>query len=366
MFHILEHARVHVVSRAYPCLKPNEIKTLTGGGPRSPAEIGGEIDSFLEEELPGADLALDPNPRGLDATITHPPTVRAARATFRIDLDPDGTFVPETYDRAAAHVQELYRNEGYLHAEVGPVHVLRRQCDQPLAGRPLHPGSLPLRTARRVHVRRDEPPAAGRSARFVVHLHARSAARRRVRAPSHAAHPREARTAHDPLRPGLHRRARPHRDAPGPRYRALLGEPANTLKLEDARRKLLELYKEEGYVFADVKYTLESSPDHTRARVRFDVVEGDQVDRERDPASAAICATNDGTIRRRIALELGKPYRTSLVRKTQERIATLNVFSNVNVALEDAVHSAEEQDRHRHGHRARPAVDRRAPRYIHR
>src|SRR6202034_1905153 len=56
-----------------------------------------------------------------------------------------------------------------------------------------------------------------------------------------------------------------------------LGEPANTLKLEDARRKILELYKEEGYAYADVKYSLEPSVDHTRARVRFDIVEGDQV-----------------------------------------------------------------------------------------
>ena len=54
----------------------------------------------------------------------------------------------------------------------------------------------------------------------------------------------------------------------------VLGEPANTLKLEDARRKILELYKEEGYAYVVAKYTLESSVDHRARALRFDIVEG--------------------------------------------------------------------------------------------
>ena len=56
-----------------------------------------------------------------------------------------------------------------------------------------------------------------------------------------------------------------------------LGEPVSTAKLEDARRRIVDWYKELGYFYVDVKYALEPSADNTRARVRFDVTEGDQV-----------------------------------------------------------------------------------------
>jgi len=113
-----------------------------------------------------------------------------------------------------------------------------------------------------------------------------------------------------------------------------LGSPVNTLRLEDARRRILDLYKEGGYAYADVKYALDSSVDHTRARARFEIVEGDQVI-VREILVRGNRLTHEGTIRRRIALELGKPYRASDIRKTQERIATLNVFSSVTIGLAD-------------------------------
>jgi outer membrane protein assembly factor BamA len=336
VFHVVENHLVKVASRAYPCLKLDEAKKLTGGGPRSPSEIGSEIDSYLEEDLPGVDLVVDPNPRGLDATITAPPSARSATGTrvSPLDLDPDATFAPDTYDRAAAHVQELYRNEGYLHAEVGPVLVLRRQCDRrsppgrciPLALPAAPPdectydtSNLPLPVAPLDPSFTCTPdPARG------VECEGRVTLRIPVKLG-----PRT--VLYDLGFTGAH-------TIPETRLvkatDLTLGEPANTLKLEDARRKILELYKEEGYAYADVKYVLESSVDFTRARARFDVVEGDQVI-VREILIRGNTRTNDGVIRRRIALDIGKPYRASGVRKTQERIATLNVFSNVGVALEE-------------------------------
>ena len=56
-----------------------------------------------------------------------------------------------------------------------------------------------------------------------------------------------------------------------------LGSWVSTVKIEEARRRVADLYKEEGYAFVDVKYALEQSPDRTRARVRFLVNEGEQV-----------------------------------------------------------------------------------------
>jgi hypothetical protein len=113
-----------------------------------------------------------------------------------------------------------------------------------------------------------------------------------------------------------------------------LGAPVSALRIEDARRRVVALYKEEGYAYVDIKTTLEESLDHTRARARFEITEGEKV-----IVRAIVLVGNEisreGVIRRRIALEVGEPYRTSLVRKTLERIATLNVFTSVNVALAD-------------------------------
>jgi outer membrane protein assembly factor BamA len=106
----------------------------------------------------------------------------------------------------------------------------------------------------------------------------------------------------------------------------------STTKLDDARRRIVDWYKELGYAYVDVKYALEPSLDNTRARVRFDVVEGDQVIVS-DILVHGLVDTNEDVVRRRIALSVGQPYRTSDIRKTQERLATLGVFASIQVAL---------------------------------
>ncbi len=68
--------------------------------------------------------------------------------------------------------------------------------------------------------------------------------------------------------------------------------------------------------------------------MRFDVTEGDQVIVS-DIDIRGLSETQPGLVKRRVALEAGQPYRTSDVRKTQERIATLGVFSSVTVGLSD-------------------------------
>jgi outer membrane protein assembly factor BamA len=334
VFKIVEHARVKVAQRAYPCLKLDEVRRLGGGGPRGPQEIGEQIDSYLDEELPGADLFVDPDPRSLHRTITDPPGVPHGARPVPIDLDPDATFVPDTYDRAALHVQELYRNEGYLHAQVGPVRVLRRRCDPRSPADRCVPIPLPAGPNDECGYDATNLPLA------VPPLD-----------PSYSCTPDPARgvecepsvTLRIPVKLGPRTilydlaftgaRAITERTL-GRASELVLGEPINTLRLEDARRKITDLYKEEGYFYADVKYTIDSSVDHTRARVRFDIVEGDQVI-VRQIVIRGNERTNDWTIRGRVALQIGHPYRTSLVRKTQERIATLNVFSNISVGLEE-------------------------------
>jgi outer membrane protein insertion porin family len=333
VFKIFEHRRVLVGTRSYPCLKEEDVKKLSEGGPRSAAAIGNEIDSYLEDELPGADLVKDPDPRGLDKTIGPAAgDLTTGARTVPVDLDPDTTFVPDTYERALAHVQELYRNEGFLHAQVGPAQVMRRRCSAkspagqciPEASRAVpsdvctyDASNLPLPVAPLEQELRCVPdPLHG------VECEPRIALRIPVKLG-----PRT--TLYDVAFTG--ERAFSEQQL-ADAAKAGLGDPVNTLRLDDARRRILDLYKEEGYAFVDVRYTLEPSVDNTRARVRFEIIEGVQV-LVRDIVVVGNRLTHTAIVRGRSALAIGQPYRASDIRKTQERVATLNVFTSVSVDL---------------------------------
>ena len=342
VFHMVEHPRVGVVSRLYPCLKAEDIKPLREA-PSSASAIGTEIDSFLEEELPGQDLIKDPHPQGLDAVIRGLSPLPRGQVPVPIDLDPDATFDADTYERALLHVQELYRNEGFLHAQVGPVQIVRRRCSArspadrclplPLPSEPMDACSydatnLPLPVPPIDPALSCTPdPAHGVSCEPYLSL----------RVPIKLG-PQS--ILYDLAFYG----ARSITEKSLAASAALtLGDPANALKLEEARRRIVDAYKEEGFAYVDVKYTLDASLDHTRARARFDIVEGKRVivrqiiirGNERTSTSVIKKRLGGGWLGG-VVLEVGKPYRTSEVRKAQERIATLNVFTSVSVSLEDA------------------------------
>ncbi len=328
IFHIAERERVRVASRAYPCLKEDEIKKLTNGGPTSAEGIGREIDSFLEEDLPGADLLIGPDPRASDAVLS--PT--AGNKAIPIDLEPDTVYSPATYERAVDHVQDLYRNEGYLSAVAGPVQVLRRRCSPksppgkcipvPLPPEaPLtcayDPVGLPLPVPALSAVMTCTPdPARGVECEPRVQL--RIPIKLGPRTFQYDVAFKGELTIDEKRLAGA--------------VLVSLGDAVSSLHLEEARRRLLDLYKEEGFAYADVSVSVDKSADQTRARIRFDISEGERVI-VRQIVIRGNRLTRDSVIRRRIALFVGQPYRTSDVRKTQERIATLNVFSSVNVSL---------------------------------
>ena len=318
-FRVQENPRVVVEARRFPCLT----------GARSARDVSLEIDSFASEALPGPGLFGPTDPDLLDRHIA--PQRGGARVAPLV-LDPWTTYDPAVYDKALEHVQALYRSEGYLSARVGPVVVSRRACD------PASPAQhcWPVGRRKLVEVQCQLEPGAGD-------------------VPPPAPPPT---CVPDPKRS---LRCEPNIELTipivvGPRAelwdigfegnRALveadlheasglsLGQPVSQLALEEARRRIVERYAEEGYAFAGVEADIELSPDRTRGRAKFTISEREPV-RLRDIVVRGAKFTDPGLIASRAALERGGLYRRSLVRATEERLATLGVFTSVTVDLED-------------------------------
>jgi outer membrane protein assembly factor BamA len=345
LFHIEEHRRVLVTGRSYPCLKVDEIRRLrkqtrilflspllVDDTASSPAAIGREIDSFLEEELPGADLVASPDPKLVDELLA--PAQTSASHPTPIDLEPVSVYVPGTYERALEHVQQLFRNQGYLHAQVGPVQVIRRRCD---------PKSPPGRCIPVKPVRLPPDVCAYDTAGLPLPVPDLDPSLICSPDPQRGVRCEDRMALRIPIKLGPRvqlydlkiRGARYLSEAKLAEEAGLnLGRAVSIKELDEGRRRVLDALREEGFAYADVKVSLDESPDHSRARALLEVQEGEQVI-VREIVIQGAELTREGVIRRRIALQVGRPYRLSDIRKTQERIATLGVFASVNVSLSD-------------------------------
>jgi outer membrane protein assembly factor BamA len=330
VFKVREHAAIRIVGREYPCLT----------GSRGPEGVGSEMDSFLSEALPGSGILTSVDPRVVDQTFGPQGTTGARPVPF--EPVPWMTWVPEVYERAMKHVQDLYRSEGYLSATVGPAELLRRRCDpRSPPGRciPIGPRRRPGIACRydEIGLPLDEP--------------APDASLTCVPDPKKGVVCEPDAVLHIPIKLGprtyLYDLAFEGNKAFTEKQLAdaaelSLGKPASQAELEKARRRVLDAYAEEGFAFAEADASLELSPDHTRARARFAVSEREQVKVSRIVVVGAK-VTNERLIRSRVALAVGQPYRRSDVRKTEERLATLGVFSTITVGLEDPYVPAREK-----------------------
>ena len=332
VFRVVEGQRVTVAGRSYPCLREDDVKRLDEGGPRSARAIGSEIDSYLEEELPGNELVVPPRAAGLDATIGRSFGEAGARPS-PLELEPNTVYAPETYERAVQHVQELYRAEGFLSAQVGPVQVVRRRCD---------PRSPPGE-CRAVPVPPTPDVCTYDATGMPLPVAPLEQGSTCVPDPQHGVTCEARVWLRIPIKLGPRTKlwdlAFSGAQAMSPQRLAeiaevKLGAYVNALKLDEARRRIADAYKDEGYAFVDVKQSLEPSPDRTRARARFTIAEGEKVF-VRQIVVRGNAFTKTSVVMRRVALEVGGPYRASLVRKTEERIATLGTFASVSVALEN-------------------------------
>jgi len=330
-FHVQEGRRVAVTARQYPCVRDADIAGLSAGGPSSANAIGREIDSFLDEDLPGADFISDVDPRIVDKDLGGGDGSRVAP----IDLDPSATYAPETYDKGIQHVQELYRNEGYMSALVGPVQVMRRRCD---------PKSPPGRCVPMPFTQQLPEVCSYDRSGLPLPVGALDASFTCTPDPAHGIECEPSVRLRIPIRLGPRTTLtdvaffgsksideKELADAAALEF----GKPVSSIKIEEARRRVLDRYREDGFFYADVNSDVQRSLDNTQARARFDVNEGERVIVTQIVIQGN-AITNESVIRRRVALKIGEPFRTSDVRKTQERIATLNVFTSVSVVLQDA------------------------------
>ena len=330
VFTIREQDRVRVVGREYPCLT----------GSRTAGSIGEEIDSFLSEDLPGAEVLGPVDPASVDAVIgPKAPTGARPKPT---DVNPWTTYDPNVYDRATKHVQELYRSEGYLSATVGPTQILRRRCS---------PHSMPGTCNPVGELRRPTILCAYDDVGLPMEEPTADPKLGCVANPARGIECEPTAILHIPIKLGprtflwdvaFEGNARMTDTELMETANIVLGGPASFAEIDQARRRVLDAYAERGFAFADVSTTLELSPNRQRARLHVSVREGEQV-RVSAIYIRGAKITRESLIRSRIALKVGELYRSSDVRTTEERLATLGVFSSVQVGFEDPYVPAREK-----------------------
>jgi outer membrane protein insertion porin family len=328
VFVIREGEPLRVTARRYPCL--THFKST---------DVDAEIDSFLAE-LPGAELFGPVDPRVTDSV--YGPTRDAGSRYAPRDFNPYTYYVPDVYEKAVEHLRDLYRSEGYLAASVGPLSLVRRTCDRRSPVGQCWPEAK--QSAPQVACGYDDVG-------LPLELPAPDAAVGCVPDPKRGKHCSTEAALYLPVRLGprtyLHDVAFEGNSAlvESRLFEASeleLNVPLSQAELDRARRRILDTYAEEGFAFADAEVELDLSPDHTRGRARFVVSEREQVRVTRVVIRGA-GSTSERLIRSRIALEPGGIYRRSLVRRTEERLATLGVFGSVSVGFEDPYVPAREK-----------------------
>jgi outer membrane protein assembly factor BamA len=322
-FAIREHRQVRVTRRVFPCLQ----------GELSPDEVGREIGSFLEEDLPGGETFAPVDPREIARMLG--PTRGTGGRGLPPDLNPLQTYAPETYEKALKHLRDLFHSKGYLNAVVGPVAVLRPSCSKRSIPGQCIPEPSPVKLEARclkdsLGLPVAEPPVPDAvNCRPDPAHDVECSPELTVRIPI-ALGPQS--TLYDLAFEGNRSKSSVDlakiTDLP-------LGTPLSQVALEAARVRVLDAYRVSGFAYADVRTSAEPSPDRTRARVRFYITEHDLVIVDGFVVKGAT-RTNEGLILRRVALRKDKPFQQDWARSTEQRIATLGTFSSVSVGLEDA------------------------------
>lgn len=112
------------------------------------------------------------------------------------------------------------------------------------------------------------------------------------------------------------------------------GQPFSHALLDEARQRVESLYHEEGYLYARVEPSVGFSGDRTRAVVTLTITEVYPVSVGEVVIEGAE-RTEHSMIRGLVALRPGERFRPSLVRRTQDRLMELGIFSSVTVGPDE-------------------------------
>jgi outer membrane protein insertion porin family len=263
--------------------KQREIAAVSFAGARhfSRDFLRDQLFSYLSEDLPGSSFAAPVDSEVVDGLLQGEPSGRQRDVPCPLLTDPERFYYEPAYKKATEHIVELYHADGFLSARVDPpeLHAIGKN-----------------RAAVLISV--IEGP---RTLLYGVTLRG-----------ADAISPRELLTA-----AGLES-----------------NQPFSYVALEEARRRMLDLYRERGYAFAKVESSVRFSADRTRAEVDLQVVESFPVQIDRIVIEGAE-RTSVTLIRRTLKLEAGDLFRPSLARESERELGTLGVFTGVSVALQD-------------------------------
>lgn len=332
-FHIVEGSAVRVVSRLFTCLPQDAPDGFSAD------DLSDEINAVLEESLPEMPLFHAVDEPATDTVF------RAERGGGRPEarrLEPAATYTPQAYERAVEHLKTLLESRGYLNAEVGPITVLRAECDPHARGGRCDPLPLP-----------EVPPSACAEDGRGLPIAEAPLAERFTCVPDPARSLRCApeMTLHIPVQLGprmtLYDVVFEGNETVSSAILLLiaefpLGSPFSNIELDAARSRVLTVYKNAGYAYATVRTEVDYAPDRTRARARFIINEHEPVIIDAYEVRGAN-KTDQDLILSRLALcrdlerctDNERYYRQDRVRQSEEQIATLGTFSSVSIALED-------------------------------
>ncbi len=252
-------------------------------------DLQDRIELYLSEDLPGSDFL----------SVVDSAKANAAGAGANREIRRDGerpaygltslVFHEPSYEDAISSIREMYQAEGFLSVQVGPMRATRH-----------HPV---LGTSDRHEITVEIPIVEGprtmlHSLKFVGLEQAMGRELAQVS--------------------GLER-----------------GQPFSEIGLEQARIRIADHYREQGFFFARVDSVTRFSDDRLRAEVIFEVVEG-FVAHIADVEVRGNDFTSSSLIIDRAGLEKGDLLTPSALTKAQDQLLALGVFTSVTVTPRDA------------------------------
>jgi outer membrane protein insertion porin family len=239
-----------------------------------------QVQSYVEEASPLGGFA-DPVSKGSLAALLEGRSSTAYEESAETLPDADEVIYEPAYAEAIEHIEDLYMAAGFASAKVGPASVTRDDDGTYTVTLPVFEG--PRTQLFRLAIEGNELI----STRELAELSKLEA-----------------------------------------------GMPWSRGALEAARKRILEAYAEQGYIFASLEGVVELSADRTRAKVTLNVRERFPV-RVGEVVIEGMTRTDESLVRALLLVKPGDIYKPSRARKTQDRLMALGVFRSVAITVQN-------------------------------